>query len=82
MSERGAPMTAVAFRRMLTRLGQTARMPFGIHPHMLRNLAGFRLANQGVDTRRCNTISATKTPSTTVRYTELTPERFRDFWKD
>jgi hypothetical protein len=33
MSERGAPMTAVVFRRMLTRLGQTARMPFGIHPH-------------------------------------------------
>src|SRR5262245_31382144 len=51
MSERGAPMTAVAFRRMLTRLGQTARMPFGIHPHMLRHSTGFKLANQGVDTR-------------------------------
>jgi type 1 fimbriae regulatory protein FimB/type 1 fimbriae regulatory protein FimE len=51
MSERGAPMTAVAFRRMLTRLGQIARMPFGIHPHMLRHATGFKLANQGVDTR-------------------------------
>jgi hypothetical protein len=34
MSERGAPMSAVAFRRMVTRLGPTAKMPFGIHPHI------------------------------------------------
>jgi hypothetical protein len=29
MSERGAPMSAVAFRRMVTRLGPAAKMPFG-----------------------------------------------------
>jgi len=51
MSERGAPMSAVAFRRMVTRLGPAAKMPFGIHPHMLRHSTGFKLANQGVDTR-------------------------------
>jgi len=50
MSERGAPVSAVGFRRMLTRLGQAAKMPLGIHPHMLRHSTGFRLANQGVDT--------------------------------
>src|ERR1700755_3588510 len=37
MSERGAPMSAVALRRMVTRLGRAAKMPFGIHPHMLRH---------------------------------------------
>ena len=26
-------------------------MAFGIHPHMLRHSTGFKLANQGVDTR-------------------------------
>ena len=51
MSERGAPMSAAAFRRMVTRLGPAAKMPFGIHPHMLRHSTGFKLANQGVDTR-------------------------------
>src|SRR6476646_5157883 len=51
MSERGAPMSAVAFRRMVTRLGPVAKMPFPIHPHMLRHSTGFKLANQGVDTR-------------------------------
>jgi integrase len=44
-------MSAVAFRRMLTRLGPAAKMPFGIHPHMLRHSTGFKLANQAVDTR-------------------------------
>jgi integrase len=37
MSERGAPMSAVAFRRMVTRRGPAAKMPFPIHPHMLRH---------------------------------------------
>jgi len=32
MSERGAPMSAVAFRRVVTRLGPTAKMPFGSIP--------------------------------------------------
>jgi type 1 fimbriae regulatory protein FimB/type 1 fimbriae regulatory protein FimE len=82
MSERGAPMTAVAFRRMLTRLGQTARMPFSIHPHMLRHSTGFKLANQGVDTRSLQHYLGHKNIQHTVRYTELTPERFRNFWKD
>jgi integrase len=52
MSERGAPMSAVAFRRMVTRLGPAAKIPFGIHPHMLRHSTGFKLANQGVGTQR------------------------------
>src|SRR6476660_5704763 len=42
MSERGAPMSAVAFRRTVTRLGPAAKMPFGIHPHMLRHSTGFK----------------------------------------
>src|SRR5215831_15040706 len=82
MSERGAPMSAVAFRRMLTRLGRAARMPFGIHPHMLRHSTGFKLANQGVDTRSLQHYLGHKNIQHTVRYTELSPERFRDFWKD
>ncbi len=82
MSERDAPMTAVAFRRMLTRLGEGARMPFGIHPHMLRHACGFKLANQGVDTRSLQHYLGHKNIQHTVRYTELSPERFKDFWKD
>ena len=71
VSERDAPMTAVAFRRMLTRLGEGARMPFPIHPHMLRHACGFKLANQGVDTRSLQHYLGHKNIQHTVRYTEL-----------
>jgi type 1 fimbriae regulatory protein FimB/type 1 fimbriae regulatory protein FimE len=37
MSERGAPMSAAGFRRMMGRLGKAAKMPFPVHPHMLRH---------------------------------------------
>ena len=82
MSERGAPMSAAGFRQIITRLGEAARMPFPIHPLMLRHSTGFKLANQGVDTRSLQHYLGHKNIQHTVRYTELSPERFRDFWRD
>jgi integrase len=82
MSERDAPMSPVGFRRMMGRLGKAAKMPFPVHPHMLRHAAGFKLANQGVDTRSLQAYLGHKNIQHTVRYTELDPNRFRDFWKD
>jgi len=40
----------------------------------------FKLANQGVDTRSLQQYLGHKNIQHTVRYTELSPERFRDFW--
>ena len=83
MSERDAPMTAVAFRRMLTRLGEGARMPLRYSsPTCSAMPAGFKLANQGVDTRSLQHYLGHKNIQHTVRYTELSPDRFREFWKD
>jgi len=82
LSERGAPISAAGFRRMTERLGKAAKIPFKVHPHMLRHATGFKLANQGVDTRSLQQYLGHKNIQHTVRYTELSPERFRDFWKD
>jgi type 1 fimbriae regulatory protein FimB/type 1 fimbriae regulatory protein FimE len=82
MSEREAPMSAVGFRRMIARLGEAAKMPFSVHPHMLRHACGFKLANDGHDTRALQHYLGHKNIQHTVRYTELSPDRFRDFWKD
>jgi integrase len=82
MSERGAPMSAVGFRRMMGRLGKAAKMPFPVHPHMLRHACGFKLANDGQDTRALQHYLGHKNIQHTVRYTELSPERFKNFWKD
>jgi site-specific recombinase XerD len=72
-------MSAAGPRRMIERLGKSAKMPFGVHPHMLRHATGFKLANQGVDTRSLQQYLGHKNIEHTVRYTELSSERFRDF---
>jgi hypothetical protein len=40
------------------------------------------LVGQGVDTRSLQHYLGHKNIQHTVRYSELSPERFRDFWKD
>ena len=82
LSERDAPMGPVGFRRLVQRPGDAAKLPFPIHPHMLRHACGYKLANQGVDTRSLQHYLGHKNIQHTVRYTELSPERFKDFWKD
>jgi type 1 fimbriae regulatory protein FimB/type 1 fimbriae regulatory protein FimE len=66
---------------MIARLGKAAKMPFSVHPHMPRP-CGFKLANDGQDTCAMQHYLGHKNIQHTVRYTELSPKRFRDFWKD
>ena len=80
-SERGAPFSTAGFARMVERAGAEAKLAFKAHPHMLRHACGYKLANDGHDTRALQPISVTRIFSTRVRYTELTPTRFKDFWR-
>jgi type 1 fimbriae regulatory protein FimB/type 1 fimbriae regulatory protein FimE len=82
VSERGAPFTTAGFRKMVARLGVAAGFDFLVHPHMLRHAAGYKLANDGVDTRSLQAYLGHKNIQHTVRYTELAPTRFKDFWRD
>ncbi len=81
-SERGSPFTAAGFRKMVARLGVAAGFNAPLHPHMLRHACGFKLANDGVDTRSLQAYLGHKKIQHTVRYTELAPTRFKDFWRD
>jgi site-specific recombinase XerD len=65
----------------VARLGRRAGMPFTIFPHMLRHACGYALANAGHDTRALQAWLGHKNIQHTVRYTELAPDRFRDFWR-
>jgi type 1 fimbriae regulatory protein FimB/type 1 fimbriae regulatory protein FimE len=50
-TEGGTPVTTAWFLRMVQRTGRAAKMPFPVHPHMLRHSTGYKLANDGHDTR-------------------------------
>jgi type 1 fimbriae regulatory protein FimB/type 1 fimbriae regulatory protein FimE len=80
-SERGSPFTAAGFARMVERAGVEARLGFKAHPHMLRHACGYALANRGHDTRALQAYLGHRNIQHTVRYTELSPTRFRDFWR-
>jgi type 1 fimbriae regulatory protein FimB/type 1 fimbriae regulatory protein FimE len=81
-SERKAPLTPDAFRKIIGRAGKEAKLPFSIHPHMLRHACGYKLAQAGQDTRAIQHYLGHRNIQHTVRYTQLSAERFKDFWKD
>jgi integrase len=81
-SERGGPMTADNVRKMVTRAGELAGLSFPIHPHMLRHACGFKLANDGHDTRAIQHYLGHKNIQHTVPYTRLAADRFNTFWSD
>jgi type 1 fimbriae regulatory protein FimB/type 1 fimbriae regulatory protein FimE len=82
VSERGSPMTRLGFHHLVQRLGKAAGMTFNVHPHMLRHACGFKLANDGHDTRSLQHYMGHASISNTVIYTAMSADRFRDFWKD
>ena len=51
VTEAGTPVTTAWFLRMVQRTGRAAGLSFPVHPHMLRHSTGYKLANDGHDTR-------------------------------
>ena len=81
VSERGAPFTVSGLQKMVERVGIEAKMPFKVHPHMLRHATGYALANKGTDTRTLQAYLGHRSIQSTVRYTELAPGRFKNLWR-
>jgi len=82
LTERGGPMTSATVRKLVARAGVLAKFPFPVHPHMLRHACGYKLANEGHDTRALQHYLGHRNIQHTVRYTELAPDRFKNFWRD
>ena len=61
-------MTPKSFHALIARLGDSAGMPFPIHPHMLRHVCGFALANAGHDTRAASLVLTVAAWVAGVRY--------------
>jgi type 1 fimbriae regulatory protein FimE len=67
-----AEATARRSPRLFGRIGARAKMPFAVHPHMLRHGCGYALT-QYLGHKNIQHI---------VRYTDMAPDRFKDFWRD
>jgi site-specific recombinase XerD len=82
VSERGAPFSTRGFQAMVERAAQATGFTMKIHPHMLRHACGYKLANDGIDTRTIQGYLGHKSIQHTVRYTELAPTRFKSLFRD
>jgi Phage integrase family len=51
VSERLAPLSVAGYQRMVARAGEATGFTFLVHSHMLRHSCGYKLANDGHDTR-------------------------------
>jgi type 1 fimbriae regulatory protein FimB/type 1 fimbriae regulatory protein FimE len=79
-TERGGPFDRTSFNFLVKRTGKKAGIPFQVHAHMLRHAAGYALANAGRDTRSIQAYLGHRDIRHTVRYTELSPTRFKNFF--
>ncbi len=82
VSERKAPLSTRSIRHIIARAGEMAGIPFPVHPHQLRHSCGYYLAASGHDTRAIQDYLGHKNIHHTVRYTQMSPQRFENFWID
>jgi integrase len=80
-TERGGPFAADAVNRLVKTIGERAKLPFGVHAHMLRHACGYALADQGADTRLIQDYLGHRNIQHTVRYTAANPARFEKLWR-
>ena len=82
LNERGQPFGRMGIGRMIERAGEAAKLPFPVHVHMLRHSTGYALAGKGMDTRRLQHFLGHASITNTVKYTAMSPEPFKDIWRD
>jgi type 1 fimbriae regulatory protein FimB/type 1 fimbriae regulatory protein FimE len=81
MTERGGPMTDRAFRLLVSTAGEAAKLPFPIHPHMLRHAAGYKLVNDRQSIRAIQQYLGHRRIESTERYTEIDSQQFKGFFQ-
>jgi type 1 fimbriae regulatory protein FimE len=78
MTRLGAPMTRQAFGKKLRETAARAGLD-GVHPHLLRHATGYKLANDGHDTRAIGAYLGHANLNNVSRYTKMSSRRF-DGW--
>jgi site-specific recombinase XerD len=81
VSERGAPFSSNGVFKMMRRAGLDCGLP-DMHPHLLRHGTGYKLVNDGVDTRTLAAYLGHRNMANTTRYTKMDARRFDGFWRD
>lgn len=82
VTNRGGRLTIGAFGKIMLFLGIRANLLMPIHPYQLRHSTGYKLANDGVDTRTIQDYLGHTDIRNTVRYTMLSSRKFDNLFLD
>jgi type 1 fimbriae regulatory protein FimE len=74
-TERGGPLSVDALQYIVREAGKLAKLDVEAHPHMLRHAAGYKLANDGTDTRLIQSFLGHTDIRHTAHYTAISPKR-------
>lgn len=80
LSERGTPIDRRTVYLMVRAAGERAGLG-KVWPHMLRHSCGFRLANDGRDTRLIQDYLGHRDANVTAKYTRIASKRFEGLWE-
>jgi type 1 fimbriae regulatory protein FimE len=82
MTERGSPITTSTFLKLVRRLGEDAGFDMPLHSHMLRHSTGHVLVSKYVPIRNLQMFMGHRQIQNTTKYAQLSPNPFKNFWKD
>jgi site-specific recombinase XerD len=80
ITERGTNFTRQGISYLVQTIGERAKLPFKVTPHMLRHSCGFHLANRGCDSRLIQDYLGHRDPRHTAHYTRTAAIRFSSLW--
>lgn len=76
LSRNGLPISRQQIYSLIRKYGEKAGLALAVHPHMLRHACGFKLADNGSDTRLIQDYLGHKNIQHTVLYTASNAKRF------
>ena len=81
---RGTPLTIQGYQRMVARAGVSANFPFLMSSDLLRHSCGYKLTNEGYNTRAIQSYLGHRSTKPMQRYMDMASaaKRFERFWKD
>ncbi|MBI2840541.1 MAG: tyrosine-type recombinase/integrase [Acidobacteria bacterium] len=81
LSERGQGLTRQGVAYLVRRYGRLAKLPVGVHAHMLRHACGYALADHGADALLIRDYLGHRNIANTTVYTRTNPARFDRLWR-
>ena len=84
ISGRGTPLSIQGYQRMVARAGVAANFPFLMSSDLLRHSCGYKLTDEGHNTRAIQSYLGHRSTKPMQRYMDMASaaKKFGRFWKD